>query len=80
MGYLFIYELFWILFVSRWNLLGARRIKNFSEKCHYFNLLVDQFIYVGSNISSTEGDVNIYIGKAWTAFDQKYGILVSLIR
>ena len=26
--------------------------------------LVDQFIYIGSNISSTENDVNIHIGKA----------------
>ena len=27
--------------------------------------LVDQFIYLGSNISSTESDVDIHIGKAW---------------
>ena len=27
--------------------------------------LVDQFIYLGSNISSTENDINISIGKAW---------------
>ena len=26
--------------------------------------LVDQFIYLGSNISSTENDVNIHIDKA----------------
>ena len=29
----------------------------------------DQFVYLHSNISSTEGDVNIRIGKAWTAID-----------
>ena len=28
--------------------------------------LIDQFTYLGSNISSTESDVNIHIGKAWT--------------
>ena len=32
--------------------------------------LVHQFIYLGSNISSTESDVNIYIGKAWPAIDR----------
>ena len=31
--------------------------------------LVDQFIYLGSNISSTESDVNIRLGKAWSAID-----------
>ena len=31
--------------------------------------LVDQFIYFGSNISSTESHVNIRIGIAWTAID-----------
>ena len=30
--------------------------------------LVDQFILVGSNISSIESNVNIRIGKLWTAF------------
>ena len=29
--------------------------------------LVDQFIYLGSNIPSTESDVKIRINKAWTA-------------
>ena len=29
-------------------------------------ILVDQFIYLGSNISSTERNVNINVGKAWT--------------
>ena len=28
--------------------------------------LVDQFVYFDSNISSTESDVNIRFGKAWT--------------
>ena len=28
--------------------------------------LVDQFTYLGSNISSTESDVNIRLGKLWT--------------
>ena len=32
--------------------------------------LVDQFIYVGSNISSTERDVNIHIGKVWNVIDR----------
>ena len=32
--------------------------------------LVDQFIYLGSNISSTEIDVDICIGKPWTAIDR----------
>ena len=32
--------------------------------------LVEQFIYFGSNISSTERDINIRIGKAWIAFDR----------
>ena len=31
---------------------------------------VDKFKYLGSNISSTESDVNICIGKAWTAIDR----------
>ena len=32
--------------------------------------LGDQFIYLGSNISSTESDFNILIGKAWTTIDR----------
>ena len=32
--------------------------------------LVDQFTYLGSNISSTENDVIICIGKAWTTVDR----------
>ena len=31
---------------------------------------VDQFIYLGSYISSTESDINIDIGKSWTAIDR----------
>ena len=29
-----------------------------------------QFIYLGSNISSAERNVNLHIGKAWTAIDR----------
>ena len=32
--------------------------------------LIDQFIYLSSNISSTEIDVNICIGKIWTVSDR----------
>ena len=32
--------------------------------------LVDQFKYLDSNISSTESNVNIYIGRTWTAIDR----------
>ena len=32
--------------------------------------LVDQSTYLGSNISSIESNVNICIGKAWTAIDR----------
>ena len=32
--------------------------------------LVDQFTYLGSNISSTESDVNIGISKVWTAIER----------
>ena len=31
---------------------------------------VDHFTYLGSNVSSTESDVNKCIGKAWTAIDR----------
>ena len=31
--------------------------------------LVDQFTYLGCNISSTESDVNMYLAKVWTALD-----------
>ena len=30
---------------------------------------VDNFTYLGSDISSTERDINTRIGKAWTAID-----------
>ena len=33
------------------------------------------FIYRGSNITSTESDVNIHIGKVWTAIDSFLTIL-----
>ena len=32
--------------------------------------LLDQFPYLSSNISSTESDVFIRVGKAWTAIDR----------
>ena len=32
--------------------------------------LVDPFTFLSSNISSTEINVNIHIGKAWTAIDR----------
>ena len=32
--------------------------------------LVDQFTYLGSNISSTESDVKLHIKKAWIAIDR----------
>ena len=31
---------------------------------------VDQFIYRGNHISSTESNINIHIGKAWIAIDR----------
>ena len=31
--------------------------------------LIDKFTYLGSNISSTESDVDICFAKAWTAID-----------
>ena len=38
--------------------------------------LVDKFTYHGSNISSTESDVNICLRKVWTAFDKLSVIFV----
>ena len=32
--------------------------------------LIDHFTYLGSNISSAKSDINICIGKAWTAIDR----------
>ena len=32
--------------------------------------VVNQFIYFSSNISSSLSDVNMYIGKSWTAIDK----------
>ena len=32
--------------------------------------LVDQFTYLGGNMSSTESDLNIRIAKAWIAIDR----------
>ena len=39
--------------------LGSRKLE-----------LVDQFKYLGSNISSTENDDNIRLAKAWDAIDR----------
>ena len=38
---------------------------------------VDKFLYLDSNISSTESDVNIYLVKVSTAFDRLSVILKS---
>ena len=35
-----------------------------------FSLLVDNFTYLSSNISSTESDINIGLVKSWTANDR----------
>ena len=35
-----------------------------------FLKLVDKFTYLGSNVSSTENDINTWLAKAWTAFDR----------
>ena len=40
------------------------------NKKESFLKLVDQFTYLGSNISSTESNVNIDLVKAWTAIDR----------
>ena len=42
---------------------------NASFNCNSLEL-VDQLIYLGSNISFTESNVNISIRKAWTAIDR----------
>ena len=34
-----------------------------------FLKLVDKFTYLGSSVSSTENDINIWLVKAWTAID-----------
>ena len=41
----------------------------FTLTCSPLKLVV-KFIYLGSNISSTESDVNIYLEKAWTAISR----------
>ena len=41
-----------------------------STVCRKSLKLVDQFPYIGSNISSTENDVNLSIFKTWTAIDR----------
>ena len=44
--------------------------------------LVEQFRYLGSNISSTESVVNIHIAKPWNPIDghRSYGNLIYLIK
>ena len=32
--------------------------------------LVDKFIYLGSSVSSTEKDINMWLMKAWTAINR----------
>ena len=47
----------------------------FNQDCSITSLIVkplkllDQFIYLGNNISSPESDANTHIGKAWTAIN-----------
>ena len=41
--------------------------------------LVDQFTYLGSNISSTENEINILIGKAWRSW-QSCGNRITLMK
>ena len=42
-------------------------------------LFVDQFTKLGNDITSTEGDANINIGKTWTAIDRLLVIWKMLI-
>ena len=42
--------------------------------------LLDNTIYLGSNISSIESEINIRIGKAWAAIDRLFDHLISLIK
>ena len=39
--------------------------------------LVDKFTYLGSSVSSTETDINMWLAKAWTAIDRLSGIWKS---
>ena len=50
--------------VSTWTKM---KVHVFTQDYGKLLKLVDQFIYLSSNISSTESSVNIYIDKAWTA-------------
>ena len=36
----------------------------------YFNQSGNMFTYLGSNVSSTENDINMWLTKAWTAIDK----------
>ena len=37
--------------------------------CHLSLKLVERFIYLGSSVSSTDKDINLWLAKAWTAID-----------
>ena len=39
--------------------------------------LVDKFIYLGSSVSSTETDINMWLAKSWTAINRLSVILKS---
>ena len=41
---------------------------------------VNQFTYIGSNITSTESDINIYILRRPLIIHRSYGNLISLIK
>ena len=66
------------MFVNQKNYDKVVRIKIFMV-IFMFRILrsLDQLIYFGSNISSTENDVNIHIGKAGY---RPYRNLISLIK
>ena len=42
--------------------------------------LVDQFIYINSNISFTESHVSIRTEKVWAVIDRSYGNLIFLMK
>ena len=49
---------------------------HFNQRGNIFTLngsslkLIDKFTYLGSNVSSTETDINIWLAKAWTAINR----------
>ena len=65
-------------FISMWTQIKqSSYISKYKEPSRKFLKLVDQFTYLGSNISSTESDANIYLTKVWNAFDRLSNILKS---